>query len=96
MVKFEANKENNSVVVNDEGMKREITIKNINGWNRHSCVRMAMVDVKTGEVLASLSGGGSYGWIIGTRDLRRRSLLLKVAKAAQKSGLGWPWTNIQC
>ena len=95
-MEIKTNKEKNTVtIVNDDGT-REITIKNINGWSRHSVARMAMVDAKTNEVLASLSGGGSYGWIINTRDLRRRSLLLKVARKAKSDGLYWPWTNVQC
>lgn len=96
-MKIETNKENNTVlVINDDGSKKEIKIKNLMGWNRHSLPRMAMVDANTNEVLASLSGGGSYGWIIHCRDLKRRSLLLKAAKAAQKAKLYWPWTNVQC
>ena len=96
-MKIEANKENNTVlVINDDGSKKEIKIKNIMGWSRHSVARMAMVDANTGEVLASLSGGGSYGWIINCRDLKRRSLLLKAAREAQRSKLYWPWTNVQC
>ena len=95
-MKIEVNKENNSVVVIDDNGTREIKIKNLNGWNRHSPARMCMIDANTGNVLAGLSGGGSYGWIIHCRDLRRRSLLLKVAREAQRNKLYWPWTNVQC
>ena len=96
-MEIKTNKESNTViVVNDNGAEQEIKIKNIMGWNRHSFARMCMVDAKTNEVLASLSGGGSYGWIINCRDLRRRSVLLKVARKAQMDKLYWPWTNIQC
>ena len=95
-MEIKANKENNTVLINDDGTKKEINIKNLNGWNRHSFPRMVMIDINSGEVLASLSGGGSYGWIIHCKDMKRRSLLLKVAKAAQKADLYWPWTNVQC
>ena len=100
-MKIVADKKNNSVVVVIDGVngvgviKKEIKIKNIMGWSRHSLPRMAMVD-DNNEVLAYLSGGGSYGWIIHCRDLRKRSLLLKVAREAQRAKLYWPWTNVQC
>lgn len=93
-MKIEVNKENNSVVVNDGEKRRVIQIKNM--APSHSFPRMCLIDINTWEVLASLSGGGSYGWIVNCRDLRRRSLLLKACKKAQKTKLGWPWTNVQC
>ena len=96
-MEIKANKENNTVlVINDDGTKKEINIKNLNGWNRHSFPRMVMIDINSGEIMASLSGGGSYGWIIHCRDLRKRAVLLKVAREAQRNNLYWPWTNVQC
>lgn len=90
-MEIKTNKENNTVILNGV----EIKIKNMS-WSRHSFPRMCIVEANTGKVLASLSGGGSYGWIINCRDLKRRSLLLKACKEAQKAKLGWPWTNVQC
>ena len=95
-MKIETNKENNSVLVINDEVKAEVKIKNLMAWDRHSFPRWAMVDANTGKVLASLSGGGSYGWIIHTKDESKRWLLLKVAREAQKAKLGWPWTNVQC
>ena len=96
-MEIKTNKKSNTViVVNDNGEEQEIKIKNLNGWNRHSFPRMCLIDANTGKVLAGLSSGGSYGWIVNCRDLRRRSLLLKACKKAQKDKLGWPWNNIQC
>ena len=95
-MEIKTNKERNTVVVNDNNGEQEIKIKNLNGWNRHSPARMCMIDANTGNVLAGLSSGGSYGWIIHCKDLQRRSLLLKVARKAKKDGLYWPWTNVQC
>ena len=90
MLKIKTNKRNNSVILNGA----EIKIRNL--APDHSFPRWAMVNVSTGNVLAYLSGGGSYGWIIHCDEESKRWLLLKVAREAQKAKLFWPWTNVQC
>lgn len=94
-MEIKANKKNNSMVVIYNGEKREIKIRNL-APDHHSFSRFAMVDINTNKVLASLSGGGSYGWIVKATNEDERWLLLKVAREAQKASLYWPWTNVQC
>lgn len=93
-MKIKANKKNNSVLVIDNDTEREIKIRNL--APDHSFPRFCMVDINTNEVLASLSGGGSYGWIIHCENEAERWMFLKVAREAQKASLYWPWTNVQC
>lgn len=94
-MKIKVNKENFTVdVITDEGMKYSLKIRNV--APAHSFPRMCIIDLNSGKVMASLSGGGSYGWIINCRDLRRRSLLLKVARKANQDNIGGLWTNVQC
>ena len=93
-MKIEAIKKTNSVLVIDNGAEREIKIRNL--APDHSFPRFAMVDINTNKVLASLSGGGSYGWIVKATNEDERWLLLKVAREAQRANLYWPWTNVQC
>ena len=45
--------------------------------------------------IATLSGGGSYGWIIHTEDEDTRCFINEVAKEAKKANFGWAWNNIQ-
>ena len=93
-MKIKANRKNNSVVVVIDGAKKELKIKNL--APDHSFPRLAMVDINSGEVLASLSGGGSYGLIVHCDDESKRWIYLKVAQAAQRANLYWPWNRVQC
>lgn len=92
-MKIEAVKKTNSVIViNDDGVKKELKIRNM--APDHSFPRYCIVDIGTGKVEAWLSNGGSYGWIINCDE--DRWLLLKVAQAAKRANLYWPWNIIQC
>ena len=93
-LKIKASKKTNSVVVINMGVEKELKIRNL--APDHSFPRYCMVDINTGKVEASLSGGGSYGWIIHCENEAERWLLLKVAREAQRAKLYWPWTNVQC
>ena len=94
-MKIKANTKNYTVDVVVEGMKYSLKIKNL-AHDRHSFPRWAIIDTISKEVMASLSGGGSYGWIIHAADEKKRWWLLKASREAQKANLGWPWTNVQC
>lgn len=80
---------NGSIEINGSTLK----IRNL--ADRHSFPRWAIT--KDGHKLATLSGGGSYGWIIGETDdsTFTRGFLNMIIKVAQKSHLGWAWNNVQ-
>ena len=61
-VKFNKNKNAMDVCDCDNGVNYSLKIKNM--APDHSFPRWTVVDLNSGKALASLSGGGSYGWII--------------------------------
>ena len=95
-MKIEASKKANSVIVINDGVKKELKIRNL--APDHSFPRYCIVDIGTGKVEAWLSNGGSYGWIINCdeENENNRWLLLKAAKEAKRANLYWPWNIIQC
>ena len=93
-VKFNKNKNAMDVFDCDNGVNYSLKIKNM--APDHSFPRWTVVDLNTGKALASLSGGGSYGWIIhSSKGGRMEDMINIAAKAAKKINFSWLWNNVQ-
>ena len=107
-MKIEFGKNGAASVITENGKK--IILKIRNTAPSHSFPRWTVVSVPFMETelvdkwlypnieikkIATLSGGGDYGWIIGGCDDSTRCLINAVAKEAKKSNFDWAWNNVQ-
>ena len=91
-IKF--NKNNNAMDVTLDGVTYSLKIMNL--APDHSFPRWCAVDLNTGKAIASLSGGGSYGWIINSsKGYKMEEVVNAAAKVAKKINFSWLWNQVQ-